>query len=327
MYRYGRLNITGTVLSKRKILDLVSKSVVRGWDDPRLYTLIALRRRGIPPGAIRAFISDLGVSDSNSLIQTVRLETVTRKYLERTVPRLMMVPDPIKVVIDDLPQDHCEMIQLDFLKGGDESTFGNHEVPFTREVFIDRSDFRAEDDPSFFRLAPGKAVGLLNVPFPIKATSFSTDATDSSKVTEVRAQYMRTEPGAQPIRPKAFIQWVAMSSKHGSPCPAEVRLFHPLFRSPNPDAAPGGYMQDLNDKSEEVYPNAVMEIGFEEIRKRNPWPRDFLSDSQKHPGPWDIRFQGVRVAYFTVDTDSQLEKGKLVLNQIVPLKEDTGKKT
>jgi len=107
---YGRLNVTGTVLSKRKIAKLVEDNYVRGWDDPRLYTIIALRRRGIPPGAIRAFIAELGVADTFSIIQVVRLETVVRKYLEVTVPRLMLVLDPIKVTIDDLPADHVEEI-------------------------------------------------------------------------------------------------------------------------------------------------------------------------------------------------------------------------
>ena len=321
--RYGRLNVTGTVLSKRKILELVNKSIVRGWDDPRLYTLIALRRRGIPPGAIRAFIAELGVSDAFSTIQTIRLETVVRKYLERTVPRLMLIPDPIKVVIDNLPEGHCEMIQLDFLKGGDEKVFGRHEVPFTREVLIDRSDFRAEADPSFFRLAPGKMVGLLNIPFPILARSFSTDPKDPERVLEIHVEYLN-DPNSKPGKPQAYIQWVAVSSAHKSPIPAEVRILRPLFKSENPDAAPGGFLQDVNPNSEELYPNAAMEVGFESVKDRAPWPKDFLSDSQKHRGPWDIRFQGVRVAYFAVDTDTD-RFDRLVLNQIVPLKEDVGK--
>ena len=344
---YGRLNVTGTVLSKRKILTLVGNKIVRGWDDPRLYTIIALRRRGIPPGAIRTFIAELGVSDSLSIIQTVRLETVVRKYLERSIPRLFLIPDPIKVTLTNLPENHLDTIAVDFLKGGDPSTFGSHDLPFTRTLYIDRSDFRPEKAGSdFFRLAPGQPVGLLHVPYPIVADSFETDPT-TGKATEIKATYLDPsisawdEASKGKPKPKAFIQWIAESPAHKSPLKAEVRIFHPLFKSLNPDAAPGGFLEDINPKSEEVFPHAALEIGFHEIARRKPWPKDFLADNDgkggKAPGPWDIRFQAVRVAYFAVDTDSVLETNaelaedeqdeqrKIVLNQIVPLKEDVGK--
>jgi len=307
------------VLSKRKIAKLVEDKIVRGWDDPRLYTLIALRRRGIPPGAIRAFIAELGVSDTLSFIQTVRLETVVRKYMEKTVPRLMLVLDPIPIVIDDLPSDYHESIELDFLRG--DTSMGSHVVPFTRTVYIDRSDFREEADPDFFRLAPGQTVGLLNVPFPIRATSFTKDAT-SGLVTKIRASYDRPSNPDSPItKPKAFIQWVALSPQHNSPVRATVRIFNQLFKSENPDNAPGGFMSDINAASEEVFPNAVVETGFEEIRRRAPWPKDKIANP--HPGPWDVRYQGMRVAYFALDTESTEEH--IVLNKIVSLKEDAGK--
>lgn len=114
--RYGRLNITGTVLSKRKIRELVEKNHCRGWDDPRLYTLIALKRRGIPPGAILAFVNGLGVTKAKTNIQTVRLEQTVRRYLENTVPRLMLVLEPLKVVIEDLSDEYEEMIEVPFSK-------------------------------------------------------------------------------------------------------------------------------------------------------------------------------------------------------------------
>lgn len=287
------------------------------------------------------------MSDSQSLIQTIRLETITRKYLERTVPRLMVIPDPIKVIIEDLPENHNETIALDFLKGGDPSTFGSHAVPFTREILIDRSDFRTQDDKDFFRLTPSRPVGLLNVPHPIAAKSFTTDPSDPSRVTEIRASYLRPDGTTPPPKPKAFIQWVAVSPAHKSPIKAEVRLFRPLFRSLNPDAAEGGFLEDVSPESEEIFPDAAVEVGFREVKSRAPWPKDFLAgkegqlrggaegegEGMRAGSPWDIRFQGVRVAYFTVDTESVLEglgegndeNSKLVLNQIVPLKEDTGK--
>ena len=343
---YGRLNVTGTVLSKRKILTLVKSKIVRGWDDPRLFTIIALRRRGIPPGAMRAFIAELGVSDSLSTIQTVRLETVVRKYVERSVPRLFVILDPIKVTLTNLPQDHVETISIDFLKGGDPSTFGSHEVPFTRTVYIDRSDFRTEGPSTdFFRLAVGQSVGLLNVTHPIVAESFDIDP-NTGQVTEIKATYLDPsisaweEKQTKPAKPKAFIQWVAESPLHKSPLRAEVRIFHPLFKSVNPDTNPGGFLEDINPRSEEVFPSAYLETGFDEVARRSPWPKDFLSagdENGRTTSPWEIRFQGVRVAYFAVDTDSVLETNaalaedekemqrRIVLNQIVPLKEDTGK--
>lgn len=315
---YGRLNIAGTVLSKRKIAKLVEEKYVRGWDDPRLYTLIAVRRRGIPPGAIRAFVAELGVSDSNSVIQYVRLEAVVRKYLERTVPRLMLIPDPIPVIIEDLPEDYCEEITLEFMRG--ETTMGSHIVPFTRTVYIDRSDFRIEASEDFYRLAPGKTVGLLNVQYPIKATSFKSEAS-TGRVTEICAVYERPPAGEAFSKPKAYIQWVAKSAAHSSPVRAEVRIFNALFRSARPEDCEGGFLNDINPSSEEVFPNAVIECGFNEIQKRAPWPKDHVPNL--HSGPWDVRFQGMRVAYFALDTDST--EDKIILNKIVSLKEDAGK--
>ncbi|MCJ1386240.1 hypothetical protein MMC17_009366 [Xylographa soralifera] len=340
---YGRLNVTGTVLSKRKIAKLVDEKIVRGWDDPRLYTLVALRRRGVPPGAILSFVNELGVSTANTNIQLARFEQVVRRYLEQTVPRLMLVLDPIPVIIDNLPDDYLEDIELPF--SPKDPTMGNHIVPFTKTVYIDRSDFREVDSKDYFRLAPGKAVGLLKVPFPIKATSFEKDET-TGLVTEVHATYEKPEEGSAFKKPKTYIQWVASSPKHKSPIRAEVRIFSALFKSENPDSAEGGFMADLNSHSEEIYPNAMIETGFNEVRARAPWPEkegekavkdektdpssseahtseDITTKSSLIAHPETVRFQGLRVAYFAMDTDST--DGKIVLNRIVSLKEDSGK--
>ncbi|KAL8988639.1 MAG: hypothetical protein Q9177_002314, partial [Variospora cf. flavescens] len=206
---YGRLNLTGTVLSKRKLLQLVTGKHVRSWDDPRLYTLIALRRRGIPPGAILAFVNELGVSTALTNIQIVRFEQSVRRYLEQTVPRLMLLLDPVPVIIDNLPSDHMEDIELPF--SPKDPAFGTHTVPFTKTVFIDRSDFREVDSKDFFRLAPGKSVGLLKVPFPITATSFEKDEA-SGAVTAIHATYEKppaaaAEEGTAFKKPKTYIQW------------------------------------------------------------------------------------------------------------------------
>ena len=352
-FRYGRLNVTGTVLSKRKIQKLVQEKVVRGWDDPRLYTLIALRRRGVPPGAILSFVNELGVSTALTNIQLVRFEQSIRRYLEQTVPRLMLVLDPIPVIIDDLPDDHLEEIAMPFSPYV--PTMGSHIVPFTKKVYIDRADFREQDSKDYFRLAPGKSVGLLKVPYPIKATSFSKDPT-TGQITEVRASYEKPEPGTTTFKkPKTYIQWIADSPAHGSPIPAEVRIFGQLFRSENPDAAEGGFMADVNPNSEQVFPNAIIETGLTEVRRRAPWPEEAGEKGVSMKEPEDtallgieegkvegvgerekkesvarveprfetVRFQGLRVAYFCMDEDSR--EGKVVLNRIVSLKEDSGK--
>ncbi|KAI9816282.1 MAG: hypothetical protein M1827_001884 [Pycnora praestabilis] len=319
---YGRLNVTGTVLSKRKIAKLVDEKIVRGWDDPRLYTLVALRRRGVPPGAILSFINELGVSTALTNIQISRFEQSVRRYLEQTVPRLMLVLDPIPVIIEDLPDNYLEEIELPF--SPKDPAMGDHTVPFTKTVYIDRSDFREEDSKDYFRLAPGKAVGLLKVPFPIKATTFTKDPS-TGLVTEVRATYEKPEEGAAFKKPKTYIQWVASSLAHNSPIQAEIRIFNPLFKSENPDSAEGGFLKDVNPDSEEIYPNAMIETGLEEVRRRAPWPEKEGEKNleNKDAGLETVRFQGMRMAYFAMDRDT--EGSKVVLNRIVSLKEDSGK--
>ncbi|KAL9629057.1 MAG: hypothetical protein Q9204_005495, partial [Flavoplaca sp. TL-2023a] len=283
---YGRLNLTGTVLSKRKLLKLVEDHHVRGWDDPRLYTLIGLRRRGVPPGAILSFVNELGVSTALTNIQIVRFEQSVRRYLEQTVPRLMLLLDPIPVMIDNLPGNYVEDIELPF--SPKDPSFGTHVVPFTKTVYIDRSDFREVDSKDFFRLAPGKSVGLLKVPFPVKATSFEKDES-SGLVTAVHADYEKPEDGTTAFKkPKTYIQWVGSSAAHSSPTKAEVRIFNPLFKSENPDTAEGGYLNDLNPNSEEIYPNAMIETGLKEIRKRAPWPEEEgEKDIKKGEAGWE----------------------------------------
>ncbi|KAI5284297.1 hypothetical protein KEM54_001453 [Ascosphaera aggregata] len=315
---YGRLNMSGTVLSKRKLITLVNGGYVRGWDDPRLYTIVALRRRGIPPGAILSFVSELGVTKANSTIETVRFEKSVRTYLETSVPRLMVITDPIKVIIDDLPDDYLEMVELPY---GKDPSFGSHMVPFTKTVFIERSDFRDTPSKDFFRLALGGSVGLLKVPYPITAQSFETDP-ETGLVTVVRASYDIPPEGEKIKKPKAYIHWLADSPAHNSPLKAEVRIFNQLFKSSNPLGHPEGYLADINPDSEEIYPNALLDTGFNEIKARGPWPK---ADTKPllPPGPEATRFQGMRVAYFCEDKDSTSEK--IVLNRIVALKEDPNK--
>ncbi|RYP25850.1 hypothetical protein DL767_008241 [Monosporascus sp. MG133] len=305
---YGRLSLTGTVLSKRKILKLVSEGIVRDWDDPRLFTLIAIKRRGVPPGAILEFVNELGVTTAPSVIQMKRFDQSIRRYLERTVPRLMLVLDPLPVVIEG-----AEELELDVPFSPKVPEMGSHKVKFTPTVYIDRSDFREVDSKDYFRLAPEKSVGLYQVPYPIKAVSFSKDEV-TGKVTEVRAVFDK-----EGKKPKTYIQWVASGSRE-----VEVRIHNSLFKSEKPEDAEGGFLNDLNPESEVIYPNALVEsAGYDEVRRRAPWPEAAGESELGKGGPESVRFQAMRIAYFAADSDSTDEK--VVLNRIVSLKEDAGK--
>lgn len=338
---YGRLNMEGTVMSKRKINELVTKQLVRAWDDPRLFTLAALKRRGVPPGAILSFINGLGVSKSLSFINIALFDNAIRKYLETTVPRLMLVLDPISVIIENLEEDYEKMIELSF--GPKDVDMGSRAVPFTKTIYIEREDFREEENPNFYRLTPGKMVGLLNgtnKPFVIRAKSFSKN--EKGEVVEIRAELVDPAEVTKKTKPKGNIHWVGKSIKHKSPISlAEVRVFHSLFKSKNPDGAEGGFVKDIRKDSEEIYSNAMVEIGLAEIRRRAPWPAemgglvdvtDGLADldveakSEHHvPGPETVRFQGMRNAYFCLDSDTKGDS--IVVNRIVSLKEDSSKES
>jgi len=326
---YGRLNLTGTIMSKRKIARLVKEGKVFDWDDPRLYTLVALRRRGVPPGAILSFINELGVTTARTNIQTIRFESSVRKYLEMTVPRLMVIIDPIKVIIDNLPEDHEEEVENAF--GPKNVDMGSHTLPFTRTIYIERDDFREVASKDFFRLAPGASVGLLKVTHPITCTSFQKDDA-TGQVTEIHATYDKPVEGETFKKPKSYIHWVAESSKHNSPIRVEARVFNSLFKSENPEAVEPDFMADIREDSLTVYPNAVAEVGLTEIQRRAPWPeqagetKNGTEDAHgevKKPGPESVRFQAMRVGYFCVDRETTSEN--IILNRIVGLKEDAGK--
>lgn len=353
---YGRLNLEGTIMSKRKILALVEEGFVAGWDDPRLYTLIALRRRGVPPGAIISFVSTLGVSTATTSIEIARFEQAVRQYLEGTAPRLLMVLRPLKVTIENLPEDYVLMVEKPLHPKVPK--LGASRIPFTRTIYIDRDDFRLEDSKDYFRLAPGKTVGLFQAPHPITCTSYKTDPI-TGVVTEL---FCKLENEGPRKKPQAFIQWVAEHAPSRSPVEIdEVRIFHRLFKSSRPDS---DFRNDINPDSLEVIKGAVVETGFwplakysftearkeaEERTKRALEENKGVDAAEGTPqvtsdqlvGNECIRFQGLRVAYFAVDKDSRItavdraldiEVGKgqgdyLILNQIVSLKEDSGKAT
>jgi glutaminyl-tRNA synthetase len=296
---------------------------VRGWDDPRLFTLVALRRRGVPPGALKKFVLDLGVTKANTNTATHILDAAIRTYLERTVPRLMLVLDPIKVTLTNLPDDYLEEREVPF--DPKDGSKGRHTVPFTKVLYIDRDDFREEDDADFFRLSPGQSVGLLNAVHPIQCKSFTNDPA-TGKVNAIEAEY-----GAHVPAGKARIHWVGESAAHNSPIKAEARIFNPLFKSNKPnelDWKNGGYYDNVNPDSLIVYPNALLETGFRYVREHAPWPKE-EGEAKGVVDKSSVRFQGIRSAFFALDADSDdlgTGAGKVVLNRIVSLKEDSGKR-
>ena len=313
---YGRLSVNGTILSKRRILMLVEGAKVgdrvippsvRGWDDPRLYTMVALRRRGIPAKAMLNFVEELGVTDSYTDIETSRLESSIRKHLERTVPRQMLVLDPIRVVITDFTPEDNQSIVVPYDPKG--AIPGERSVTVGSEIFIDRADFREVDDPDYFRLAPNKAVGLYNVPFSIRATSFETDPA-TGKVTVVKAVKV---PSSE--KPKAYIQWVDATTG----IKVVARQYNSLFKTESPNSLnwkDGSWADDLRPDSEVIFEDAVIEAGLNNLIKENSLNPSDSSDSL-------VRFQALRTAYFCVDVESTEER--IVLNQIVSLREDKGK--
>lgn len=321
---YGRLNITGTVLSKRKIAKLVDQKYVRGWDDPRLFTLEAIRRRGVPPGAILSFINTLGVTTSTTNIQVVRFESAVRKYLEDMTPRLMFVLDPIEVVVDNLDDDYLEEIKIPYKAGAPE--FGDRIVPFTNRFYIERADFSENvDDKEFFRLTPEQAVGLIKVPFTVSYVSMERDA--NGKITKLHVKYNKD----MKIKPKTFIQWVPVSKKFNSPVNIyETRVYNQLFKSENPSSVPEGYLSDINPDSEIVYKRSVIEHNFHDvIENTEKWVTEKVKNSEfyvKEDSKSNAvcRFQGMRVGYFTLDSESN-KTDKIILNRIVSLKDNLSK--
>jgi glutaminyl-tRNA synthetase len=358
-YEFARLNLQGTFLSKRKIARLVQKHLVKDWDDPRLYTLIALRRRGIPPGALLSFVSDLGVTVQQATTEIQKFESVIRGYLEDSAPRLMMVLKPIKVIIGNVPDDY--KVEVEVPLHPKVPSMGTVTTNFMKEVYIDEDDFREVDSPDYFRLAPGKSVGLFKAPYPITCLDYTKDP-KTGKVVEIRCK-LENEGGdgvgGGVKKPKAFIQWVNV--KDGIEI-EEVRYFKALFKSDIPPAV--DFEGDVDEGSLEVFKGARVESAFYGLARRlvdeakkdseertkkavkENAVEEGKGDEEDGPvvkaeslvGMENIRFQGMRLAYFCVDREAQLgclegggdagkrEGDRLILNRIVSLKEDVGKK-
>jgi glutaminyl-tRNA synthetase len=258
-YEFARLNLTHTVLSKRVLLRLVNEGHVRGWDDPRMPTLSGLRRRGFPAEGIRDFAAMIGVARADSVVEVEMLHHAVRDVLNRAALRRFAVLNPLKVVIENYPEDSIEQIEV--TNNPEDASAGTREVPFTRELWIEREDFMEEPPKKFFRLAPGREVRLRSAYF-VTCTDVVKDA--EGNVVELRCTYdPDTRGGSAPDgrRPKATLHWLSIAHA----LPAEVRLYDHLFSSPHPGADGRDLFEDLNPDSETVLPGCFVEPSLADV--------------------------------------------------------------
>ena len=294
---FARLNLSHTVLSKRKLLELVQENLVDGWDDPRMPTLSGMRRRGYPPEAIRAFVTSVGVNKYNSIVDMVVLENAVREVLNRTAPRAMAVLDPVKLIIENYPESREETVEA--VNNPEDPSAGTRPVPFSRELYVERADVAAVPPKKFFRLFPGNEVRLRYAYF-VRCESVVQD-TDGN-ITEVRCTYdPKTRGGDAPDgrKVKATLHWV--SARHA--VPVHVRLYDTLLIQRDPNDVPEG-----TDWKSLLNPRSLVTVD-----------RCFAEPSLANAAPGS-RWQFERLGYFCVDTrDSR--PGAPVFNRIVTLKQ------
>ena len=300
---FARLNLSYTVMSKRKLLELVKLGDVTGWDDPRMPTLVGMRRRGYPPTAIRTFCERIGVGKSDSWIDLSVLEDCVREELNETAPRAMAVLRPLKVVIENYPEDQVE--EFDASNHPQKPEFGTRKVPFCRELYIERDDFMEDPPKKFFRLAPGQEVRLRCAYF-IRCESVVRDP-ESGEIVELRCSYdPASRGGSAPDgrKVKGTIHWV--SARHA--VAAEVRVYERLFTAANPDtakAAGGTYRDLLNPQSLEILRGCRLEPALAAAAV-------------------EARYQFERLGYYCLDAvDSTAEAP--VFNQIATLRDSWAK--
>jgi glutaminyl-tRNA synthetase len=294
---FARLSLEYTMLSKRRLIQLVEENHVSGWDDPRMPTIIGLRRRGYTPAALREFCDRIGVTKNDAWIEMLILEGCIRDELNRDAPRRMGVLDPIKVVITDLPEDHKQVFNL--ANHPQDDTAGTREVPFTREVFIDRDDFAEVPPPKYQRLTPGGEVRLRSS-YVIKCEEVIKD--NDGNVIELRCTHDKATLGAKPEgrKVKGVIHWV--SASHG--IPAQVRLYNPLFNVPDPAKA-DSLDSVINRESEIILKNCIVEPA---LGKASP---------EQH-------FQFERIGYFVADRRDHSAENP-IFNRTVTLRDTWAK--
>jgi len=293
---FDRLNVTYTLLSKRKLLQLVQEAHVSGWDDPRMPTISGIRRRGYTPEALRNFCAAIGASKTNGIIELAMLEHYVREDLNRRAPRAMAVLRPLKVIIDNYPEGQVD--QLEVVNNPEDLNAGTRNVPFARELYIEQDDFREDPPKKFFRLSPGREVRLRGGYF-IKCAHVVKDA--EGAITEVHCTYdPETRSGNAPDgrKVKATIHWV--SAVHA--VDAEVRLYDNLFLKEDPNSVDSGktFLDNLNPNSLEVLPICKLEPSLAKAEAGD-------------------RFQFERLGYFCVDSETTAEL--LVFNRTVQLRD------
>ncbi len=299
-YEFARLNLNYTVMSKRKLLQLVNDKHVSGWDDPRMPTISALRRRGYTPESIRNFAERVGVARRENIIDVGLLEFCVREDLNKKATRVMAVLDPLKMIIENYPEGKSEMLTTD--NNTEDEKAGTREIPFSRELFIEADDFMETPEKKFFRLAPGKMVRLKSA-FIVECTDF--EKYENGKVSLIRARYVPESKSGQDtsgLQVKGVIHWV--SAQHA--VPAEIRLYERLFNVEDPSSEEGDFKEYINPDSLHILKNAMLEPSLKESK----------------PG---MLYQFMRKGYFTPDKDSSAEK--LVFNRTVTLKDSFVKET
>ena len=308
-YEFARLNINYTVMSKRKLLQLVKEHYVSGWDDPRMPTICGFRRRGYTPESIRNFCEDIGVAKRDNIIDYVRLENSLRDHLNKVAPRRMAVLNPVKLVIDNYPEGQTEMLTA--VNNPENEADGTRQVPFSRELYIEREDFMEDAPKKFFRLSLGREVRLRYAYF-VTAQSVEKDA--EGNITCIHCTYdPATRGGDAPDgrKVKGTLHWV--SAQHA--VDAEVRMFDRLFATEAPDEAPEGktFLDNLNPDSLKVLQGCKLEPALADAR--------MVVNERGIEEP--MRFQFERMGYFCTDRDSTPEH--LVFNRACSLKDTWAK--
>jgi len=293
---FAPLALNYTILSKRKLMSLVRESRVSGWDDPRMPTLSGMRRRGYPAEVIRDFCSRIGVSKTDSMVDIAFLEHLLREYLNKRAPRVMAVLKPLRVIIENYPEDKVEWLEAE--NNPEDPGAGTRMVPFSRVLYIEKDDFREDPPKKYFRLSPGREIRLKHA-YYIKCTGVVKDR-ETGEVTEVHCTYdQKTKGGwsSDGRKVRGTSHWV--SADHA--VKAEVRIYDRLFSRENPNEETGGFMSFLNPDSLETLSSCLVEPGLKDAK----------------PG---ARYQFLRQGYFCVDS-SDSSPDMPVFNRIVPLRD------
>jgi glutaminyl-tRNA synthetase len=298
-YEFNRLNLTYTVMSKRKLLQLVKENLVSGWDDPRMPTICGFRRRGYTPAAIHKFIDKIGYTKYDGIIDYALLEHSVREDLNAIVKRVSAVIDPVKLIITNYPEGQTEMMEA--INNPEDESMGSHEIAFTKELFIEREDFMEEAPKKFFRMTPGQEVRLKNA-YIVTCTDCKKD--EAGNILEIYAEYDPLTKSGMPEsnrKVKGTLHWVSAEYS----IPAEVRLYDRLFMVENPgEEKDADFRELLNPDSLKILTNCRVEKELENVNALE-------------------NFQFQRLGYFNVDPDSK--KGKLIFNRTVSLKDSWSK--